>query len=151
MSEGMLIWLSEVFGKLIFNLEDQIVEEIASVNAMAVVAGTLVSFMIGWFWYSPKCFGTKWAQGSGVSLEKPEKMPMFPMLAQLVSLFLLALVVGVTANANALTTAILAILAAAMVTVSGGAWTNKSSFALGVDFFYIVVSGAVMIAAQGIL
>jgi hypothetical protein len=127
------------------------VEEIASVNTMAVVAGTVVSFMIGWFWYSPKCFGTKWAQGSGVSLEKPEKMPMFPMFAQLVSLFLMALVIGVTANANALTTAILAILATAMVTVSGGAWTNKSSFALGVDFFYIVVSGAVMIAAQGIL
>ena len=149
MSGGLLIWLSEVFGKLIFNLEGQIVEEIASVNAMAVVAGTVVSFIIGWFWYSPSCFGTKWAQGSGISLEKPEKMPMFRMLAQLVSLFLLALVVGVTANANALTTKILAILAAAMVTVSGGAWTNKSSFALGVDFFYIVVSGAVMIAAQG--
>ena len=126
-------------------------EEIAAVNAMAVVAGTVVSFMIGWFWYSPKCFGTKWAQGSGVSLDKPEKMPMFPMLAQFISLFLLALVIGVTANANALITAILAILAAATVTVSGGAWINKSSFALAVDFFYIIVSGAVMIIAQGVL
>jgi hypothetical protein len=127
------------------------VEEIAAVNSMAVIAGTVVSFFIGWFWYSPRCFGTKWAQGSGVSLDKPEKMPKFPMLAQLVSLFLLALVIGITANANALTTAILAILATATVTVSGGAWTNKSGYAMAVDFFYIIVSGAVMIAAQGIL
>lgn len=126
-------------------------EEIAAVNGAAVIAGTVVSFFIGWFWYSAKCFGTKWAKGSGVSLDQPEKMPMFPMAAQFVSLFLLALVIGVTANANALTTAILAILAAAAFVVSNGAWTNKSSFALGVDFFYIVVSGAVMIAAQAIL
>ena len=130
---------------------NQIVEEIAAVNSVAVIVGTVVSFIMGWFWYSPKCFGTKWAQGSDVSLEKPKKMPMFPMATQFVSLFLLALVIGVTTNANTLTITILTILAAATFAVSNGAWTSKSSFALAVDFFYIVVSGAVMIAAQGIL
>jgi len=127
------------------------VEDFSAVNWLAVVVGTFVSFFVGWFWYSPKCFGKKWAEGSGISSEPPEKMPAFAMSAQFVSLFILASVVGITATVNALITAILSILAVAAFTVSGGAWANKSSYAMRVDFFYVVVAGVVMIAAQGIL
>lgn len=126
-------------------------EDFSTVNWLAVVAGTIVSFLVGWGWYSPKLFGAKWAEGSGVSLDSASKMPVFAMVSQLVGLFLLALVVGLTAQVEALITAILAILAVAAFTSSMGGFVKKSRYAITVDFFFIVVAGAIMIAGQGIL
>ena len=31
--------------------------------------------MVGWLCYSPLLFGKKWAEGSGVELNKADKMP----------------------------------------------------------------------------
>ncbi len=126
-------------------------ESLGNVNWLAVIAGTVVAFLVGWAWYSPKLFGTRWAEGSGVSLNRPDKLPMFAMVTQLAALFLLALVVGVTAVTHALLTAILAILAVATFTASMGGFVRKSSYAITVDFFYIVVAGAIMIVCQGAL
>ena len=125
--------------------------EFANVNWIAVILGTIAAFLVGWLWYSPKLFGKGWAAGSGVELGSAQSMPIFAMVSQLVGLFLLALVVGVTATTSALMTAILAILAAATMTMSAGAFVRKSNYALGVDFGYIVIAGAVMIVCQGIL
>ena len=125
--------------------------EFTNVNWLAVIVGTVVAFLVGWLWYSPKLFGTGWATGSGVELGNAQSMPVFTMVSQLVGLFLLALVVGVTTTTSALMTAILAILAAATMTMSAGTFVKKSNYALGVDFGYIVVAGAVMIICQGIL
>ncbi len=77
-------------------------------------------------------------------------MPVFAMATQFGALFLLALVVGITATTNALGTAVLAILAAAAFTVSGGAFVKKTGFAMAVDGGYIVGSGVLMILAQGL-
>lgn len=48
------------------------------------------------------------------------------MVTQLIGLFLLALVVGITATTKALMTAILAILAVATVVMSAGGFVSKS-------------------------
>lgn len=125
-------------------------ENFAEVNWLAVAVGTLVTFLVGWLWYSPKMFLKKWAEGSGVSSEPPEKMPVLSMFFQILALLLLAVVIGITAVANALITAILAILAVAVFTLSNGAWSQKSGYAMGVDFFYVIVSGVLMIVCQGI-
>jgi len=125
-------------------------ENFSAVNWLAVIAGTVVSFLIGWLWYSPKLFGTKWALGSGVDLGSADKMPVSAMLLQLIALFLLAIVVGITATTNSLFTAILAILAAAAFVVSSGAFVNKSRYALTTEFFYILLAGVLMILCQGL-
>lgn len=126
-------------------------ENFTDISWLAVGLGTVVSFMVGWLWYSPKMFLTKWAEGSGLPPEPPEDMPAFAMAAQLCALLLLSLVIGITAAVNALITAILAILAAATFVVSNGAWCRKSGYALAVDFFYVVVSGVIMAVFQGLL
>lgn len=126
-------------------------ESIGNINWVAVIVGTVVTFLVGWAWYSPKLFGKRWAEGSGVSLNRPDKLPLFAMVTQLAALFLLALVIGITAMTDALLTAILAILAVAMFTASMGGFVQKSSYAITVDFFYIVVAGAIMILCQGAL
>ena len=125
-------------------------EDFSRVNWLAVTVGTVVSFLVGWVWYSPKLFGKKWAEGSGVSLDSADKMPVFAMLTQLVALLLLALVIGITATIDALITAVLAILAVATFTASMGGFVKKSGYAITVDFFYVIVAGVVMIVFQGV-
>lgn len=120
------------------------------VNWPAVIAGTVVAFVLGWAWYSQALFGRKWAEGSGVSLEGGG-LPGFAMIAQIAALFVLALVVGITATTDALITAILAIVGAALMVVANGAFCRKSGTALGIDAGYVLAAGVVMIAAQGIL
>ncbi len=124
--------------------------ELANLNWVAVVTGAVAAFLFGWIWYNPRLFGRRWAEGSGISPEPPERFPVLAMATQLAALFLLALVVGITAPLNALAAAIIAILAAAMFVVSAGAFINKSGFALAVDCGYIALAGAIMIICQAL-
>ena len=125
-------------------------EDFSKVSWIAVIVGTIASFLVGWAWYSPKLFGKVWAKGSGVELGKAGEVPVFAMVSQLVALLVLALVIGITATFNHLITAILAILAVAIWTVSAGAYVKKSGGALAVEFFYVIAAGIVMIVFQGI-
>jgi len=125
-------------------------EDFSKISWIAVFVGTIVSFLIGWAWYSPKLFGKKWAEGAGVELGKAGDMPVFAMVSQLFALFMLALIIGLTATFNALITSILAILAIGVWIVSTGAYVKKNTYALTVEFFYTLVSGVIMIIFQGI-
>jgi hypothetical protein len=134
-------------------MESEIIDTVnrTALNWKAVGLGTVVAFLVGWLWYSPKLFGTRWAEGSKVELGSADSMPKMAMIAQFVALFLLALVVGRTETTLDLTTAIIAILAAAAFAVSAGSFIKKSQYAIMVDGGYIIVAGIVMIGAQGIL
>ena len=93
--------------------------------------------------------GTIWANGSGVDLDGSPPVPAFVL--QILGLGALAIVVGMTATVNFLGTALLAILAAALLVTGGGVFTGKSKGALATDGLYILGAGALMIVAQGIL
>ena len=95
-------------------------------------------------------FGKPWAAGSGVDLGDASEMPVMAMVSQMAALFFLSMVIGITATAEALITAILAILAAATFVMSQGGFVKKSGAAIAIDFFYIVVSGVIMIVCQAI-
>mgnify|MGYP003676171768 CR=1 FL=1 len=90
------------------------------VNWIAVVVGTVVSFLVGWLWYSPILFGPRWAQGVGVKMGTADDMPFGAMAGQILGLFLMSWLVGVTAASNALMTSILAVLAFTVLGYSGG-------------------------------
>ncbi|MFT5194402.1 MAG: general stress protein CsbA [Cellvibrionaceae bacterium] len=125
-------------------------EDLSMLNWLAVIVGTVVSFLAGWLWYSPKLFGVKWAEGSKVSMNDGSSFPVFAMGSQLVALFLLALVVGMTEIVTALYAGILIILTVAVFAASLAGFSQKSSYAIAVDFFYIIVAGVIMITSQGI-
>lgn len=125
--------------------------EFAELNWIAVVTGAIAAFLFGWLVYSPILFAKVWAEGSNVELTPESKPPLAGMLLQILGLLCLATVVGVTATINALFTAILAILAAAFLVTSNGAFCKKSTAALAVDAGYIVGSGVLMIVAQAVL
>ena len=125
-------------------------EDFGAVNWLAVVAGSVVAFLVGWLWYS-KLFGKIWMEGSNLPANAADDVPVVALVTNFVALFLMALVVGITATSNALITAVLAILAVAVYAASMGGFVKKSRTAILIDFSYVVVAGVVMIVAQGVL
>ncbi len=124
--------------------------EFGSVNWIAVVTGSVAAFLFGWLWYSPLLFFKPWAAGSCVEATPAGSPPMIAMVLQILGLLFLASVIGVTAAADALFTAILAILATAALSLSGGAFSGKNGAALAIDGGYIIGAGILMISAQAI-
>ena len=122
----------------------------AGVSWLGVVAGAVVSFLVGWLWYSPKAFGVKWAEGTGVELGASSSMPIAALVSQAAGLFLMSWFVGITAVSNALLTVILATVAFTVLGYSGGLFGRKSGYARNVDAGYWIVCLVVMILCQGI-
>jgi Protein of unknown function (DUF1761) len=122
-----------------------------NVNWLAVLIGTVLGFLLGWLWYSPKLFGRKWAEGIGVDLGSASSMPVAAMVTQLVATFLLSWVVGVTAAQNALMTVILIVVMLALFIVANGLFGKKNWYAIGVEAGFILAMAVVMIAVQGIV
>ena len=123
----------------------------SGVSWLAVLAGAVLSFLLGYFWYSPKLFGVKWAEGSGVKMNTADKMPMAAMATQGLGLLLMSWFVGVTANSNALCTVILATLAFTVLAYSGNTFSGKSNYARLVDAGYWIVCLVIMIICQGVI
>ena len=127
-------------------------EEItANVNWLAVIVGAVLSFLLGWLWYSPMLFGTKWAEGVGVELGAASAMPVGAMVSQAVAILLLAWLFGVTAGNDALLTIILVVLAIAAFIFSGGMFTKKSMYAVYTETGYIIAIAVVMFVVQAVL
>ena len=125
--------------------------ELASVNWSAVVAGTAAAFAYCFALYAPFAFGPVWVRGARVERPEGAGAPVFAMVVQIVGLFLLATIVGITETQNALGTAIVAILAAALLLVGNGAFAYRSPGSLAVDGASVIGSGVLMILAQGLL
>ena len=127
-------------------------EIILNINWLAVAVGAVIAYLLGWLWYSPKMFGTKWAEGVGVSCDDPSAPPpVAPMVTQAIGTFLLAWVVGVTATHNALATIILIVVTYLFLLIAAGLFAQKSCYAIGVEVGYVISMVAIMIACQAIL
>ncbi len=125
-------------------------EIINNVNWLAVFVGFIVSFILGWLWYSPKMFGEKWALGVGLEAGSAASMPMGAMITQALGTFLLAWIVGVTAANDALLTIVLIVVAIMVLQISSGLFTNKKRAAILIDAGFILVMAMVMIVFQGV-
>jgi len=121
------------------------------ISWLAVGAGTIVSFLLGWLWYLPNVFGAKWAEGVGVQLGSAASMPVGALVSQLFGLFLMSWFVGVTAASNTLATVILATVAFTVLAYSGGMFAKKSGYARAVEAGYWIASLVVMIICQSVI
>ena len=123
----------------------------ANVSWLAVIAGAVVSFLLGWLWFSPKLSGVKWAEGSHVKLATAGAMPLGAMATQAIGLLLMSWFVGVTATNNALSTVILATLAFTVLGFSGNSFSGKSNYARWADAGYWIACLVIMILSQGLI
>ncbi|SMO92634.1 DUF1761 family protein [Ruegeria faecimaris] len=121
------------------------------INWLALGAGVVAAFLLGWLVYGPMGFQKRWAEGTRIDPTPPETPPLGAMATQIVFLILLAAVIAVTETTNSLGVALLAILAVAAQTASVGTWAQKSGFAIAVDTGYALGCGIVMILAHAIL
>jgi len=120
------------------------------VSWAGVISGAIAAFLLGWLWYSPKLFGPKWAEGVGVQMGSADEMPKAAMICQIVGLFLVSWLVGVTAVSEALLTIILAVVAFSVMGYAGGLFRKNSGYARATDAGYWVASVVVMVIFQGI-
>ena len=123
----------------------------ANVNWLATIIGAVLSFLLGWLWYSPKLFGTKWAESYGMKIGDAQSMPVAPMVAQAIGTFLLSWLVGVTAGNSALWTIILAAATIIVLHYASGLFTKKSSYALMTETGFIAAMVVLNIIVQGAL
>ena len=122
----------------------------AGVSWMGVVVGFVLSFLLGWLWYSPKLFGKKWADGVGIEMGDGSTMPAFAMITQALATFGLAWLFGITASNNALYTIILIVVTLILFIVSNGKYAQKNNTAIAIEAAYIFAMGLVMVICQGI-
>ena len=121
------------------------------VNWLAVIVGAVAAFVMGWLWYSPKVFGTKWAEGLGVDLGSASEMPVGAMVTNIIGLLLMSWFVGVTAANNALLTVILATVAFTLLGYSGGMFGKQTAYVRNVNAGYWLAALVVMIVCQALL
>lgn len=127
-------------------------EELTSnVNWLAVIIGFVLSFALGWLWYSPTLFGDTWAKGVGLELDNVSGMPMEAMVTQAIGTFLLAWIVGITFTQGAFPMLILIVATFVFLQISGGYFTQKSTAAIFIDSGFTVAMTAVMLVCQSIL
>jgi hypothetical protein len=120
------------------------------VNWLAVIVGTVLSFILGWLWYSPVLFVKKWMEGINVKPNPGAKMPVGPLVVQLIGTFLLAWLVGITAAHSALATIILIVITIIVLIIANGQFASKSNNAIAIEAGFIAAMAVVMIAVQAI-
>ena len=120
------------------------------VNWLAVGVGTVLSFLLGWLWYSPKLFAKKWIEGINAKPNGSTTPPAPAMIMQLLGTFLLSWLVGITATHNALLTIILIVATIVALVIANGFFVSKSRYAITTEAGFIVAMAVVMIAVQAI-
>lgn len=126
-------------------------ELINDLDWWAIIIGTVLAFLLGWLWYSPKVFGAKWAEGVGLSLEDCGEMPVAAMVGQLAGTFLLAWLVGIMARAGAYMTLALVVATIVVLMAAGGLFAKKSTYAIATETGFVVAMAAVMVAVHKVL
>ena len=125
-------------------------ELLLDVNWLAIFVGTIVSFLVGWFWYSEKLFGKKWQEGIGIAVDDQTPM-MHAMVTQLGATFLLAWVIAVTVTMNSLEFAALIAFTIAGIVKANGLFTQKSFYAIAVEVGFVLVMVVLMIGVHVVL
>ena len=98
------------------------------VNWYAVIAGFVLSFLLGWAWFGPRMFGPKWVQGTGVKMGGDGNMSAAALGWQALATFMLSWLVGITATHNALFTIILVALTIMAFIAANGLFVSKSRY-----------------------
>ena len=51
------------------------------VNWLAVMAGAVIAYLVGWAWYSPRFFGERWARAANVEYSTTPRSPRWPCIS----------------------------------------------------------------------
>ncbi len=115
------------------------------VNWIAVGVGAVLAFLLGWLWYSPKLFGTKWAVGVGININDNSGPKAKAVFSQAIGTFLLSWVIGITATMDAIGLAVLIAVTIAVLIKANGLFAKKSRYAVVTESSFIIAMVFVMV------
>lgn len=122
---------------------------ISQIEWMPVLVSFLISFALGWVWYSPKMFYKKWYTGRAVEFVAH---PMWmPMSAQLGSTLLLAIVVNLATTDGHIAHAVLVAITIAGFIKANGLFGGKSKAVVSIETGFVLVMTAIMIAVNMVM
>ena len=123
------------------------------VSWLAVIVATVLSFLLGGLWYSPRVFGARWAEGCGVDLESEDagKHAAKALSTQFVSTLLLAWVLGAMVDAGEWLMIAATVGMAAVILTSAGLFHRNSHFAAGIEGVFVVVMSTLMVIVHLVL
>jgi hypothetical protein len=122
----------------------------AGVDWLAVVAGFVLAFGVGWFWYSPKGFYPAWSASSGVRHQPGD--PMGAAFGSLIlGLVLYSVFVGVMVARGMTGPLILGIVAFIVMGYSNSAFKKLGAVSRSIDAGSWAASGLLMLLAQGLI
>ncbi len=123
------------------------------VSLVAVIVATVLSFMLGGIWYSPRVFGARWAEGVGIDLESEDagKHAVKALSVQFVSTLLLAWVLGAMVDAGEWLMIAATVGVASIILISAGLFHRNSHFAAVIEGVFVLVMAAVMIVVHLVL
>ena len=115
-----------------------------------MIISFILSFLLGWLWFSPKFLGTPWANGvPGVDLENCNEKPVaLAMITQALGTFGLAWVIGISISYNALFTSLLIVTTIILLIISNGKFALKNNTAVLIEAGYIATMATIMLACQ---
>lgn len=116
---------------------------LVDVNWLAVVVGSVISFIVGAIWYAPSFFGTKWKQGLGTPAV-PNRPMVQSLLVEAVSCFLLAWLLALLVPYS-IWLAVLAALTAAVAVKANDMFSGKSNYTIATETGYMLVKAAIVI------
>jgi hypothetical protein len=123
---------------------------LSNIAWLPTIIGAVLAFLAGWLWYGPMMFYKGWSEGSHIQPSTDNKMPMVPMVAQVVALLLMAILLNFLVPGG-WGMVLLAGLAAAAFVVSSGGFIGKNTYAMTVDGGYILVATLIIAIVHTIL
>lgn len=123
------------------------------VSWLAVIVATVLSFMLGGLWYSPRVFGARWAEGVGVDLESEDagKHAVKALSTQFVSTLLLAWLLGAMVDAGEWLMIAVTVSVVAVILISAGLFHRNSHFAAVIEGVFVVVMSVIMVVVHLVL
>jgi len=119
-----------------------------NVSWLAVLVGFILSYLLGWLWYSPKLFGPTWAQGVAISMAEGSELPKAAMITQALATLGLSWVFAITVSNGAFATIALIMTTLMLFIISNGKYAQKSNAAVSIEASYIAAMGVVMLVCQ---
>lgn len=117
---------------------------VTGVSWWAVAVSTVISFMLGGLWYSPRLFGKKWAEGVGIDMSSGSKQPVPALVLQLLGTFLLAWVISLAVAIGAHAAGMLIVVTITVLLIASGLFAENSLYSAMVQGLFVVAMAVIM-------
>ncbi len=120
------------------------------VDWLALILATFASFALGAFWYSPKVFGGKWAQGVVIDLtsEDAGRHAAKALSTQFVGVLLLAFVLGWLVGYELWPMVAAVVTSVAFFVASAGFFHRNSLYSIVVESAFVYAMSVIMIVVH---